>query len=170
MFLKFKTSFWDDWIFTLYADKDKYGYYPVWQNMQALGLFFPEGSNIFMVTVVNDESTRLETQNLNTTMAEASAVVATMYGAAATEAIDVLVPVWQSNPFFHGSYSNILVGNDGDTFINMEKNIGGVWFAGEATDWDWNGFVTGAYFSGDRVAKCVAKSIQAGTAVPCPQN
>ena len=63
VFLKFNEPFWDDWVYTLYADSDKYGYYPVWQNMQALGLFFPNDSNIFMVTVVNSESNRIETQN-----------------------------------------------------------------------------------------------------------
>lgn len=96
-----------------------------------------------------------------------------MYGAksqSAVTAVDVLVPIWKHNPFFQGSYSNIAVGTGGSDFVDMEKNMGGVWFAGEATDWDWNGYVTGAYFSGDRVAKCVVASMRAGRALPCPQN
>lgn len=172
IYLKYNKPFWDDWVFTLYADPTTYGYYPVWQNMQALGLFFPNSSNIFMVTTTNAESTRLETQDLNKTIAEAGAVLKSMYGISTADstAIDIRVPMWSRNPNFYGSYSNIMVGNSGSDFIDMEKNIGGVWFAGEATDWDWNGFVTGAYFSGDRVAKCVAKTMKTGIAVPCPQN
>lgn len=63
VFLKFNEPFWDDWVYTLYADSSKYGYYPVWQNMQALGLFFPNDTNVFMVTVVNSESDRIEIQS-----------------------------------------------------------------------------------------------------------
>jgi polyamine oxidase len=171
VFLKFQTEFWDpNWIYALYADPDNYGYYPQWQNLEALGLFFPAGSNVFMATVVNAESNRLEAQGVNATMAEAAAVLKSMYGDTATLAVDARVPIWERNPFFAGSYSNIVVGNTGQDFVDMEKNVGGLWFSGEATDWDWNGFVTGAYFSGDRVAKCIARSIAAGKAVACPQN
>jgi polyamine oxidase len=63
VFLKFNEPFWDDWVYTLYADSSQYGFYPVWQNMQALGLFFPNDTNVFMVTVVNSESDRIETQS-----------------------------------------------------------------------------------------------------------
>jgi monoamine oxidase len=106
------------------------------------------------------------------TIAEAAKVLQTMYGTSKSvaTAVDVVVPVWEHAPHFLGSYSNIAVGTDGTDFVNMEKNMGGVWFAGEATDWDWNGYVTGAYFSGDRVAKCVAASKKAGRSVPCLQN
>lgn len=172
IFLKYQKPFWDDWVYTLYADPNTYGYYPVWQNMQALGLFFPNNSNIFMVTTTNAESSRLESQDLSKTIAEAGAVLKAMYNISTAEstATDIRVPIWSKNPNFYGSYSNLVVGTEGSDYVDMEKNIGGLWFAGEATDWDWNGFVTGAYFSGDRVAKCVAKTKKTDVAVPCPQN
>lgn len=171
IFMKFPESFWDDVVFTLYADKSNYGYFPVWQNMQAHGYFFPQDSNVYMVTVVNDESARLEIQSKEKTISEAKKVLETMYGSKINaEAVDIRVPEWTNNKYFKGSYSNIVVGTDGSDFVDMEANLGGLWFAGEATDWDWNGFVTGAYFSGERVANCVSASKKAGRAVRCPQN
>ena len=37
----------------------------------------------------------------------------------------------------------------------MQRPVGGVHFAGEATDSDYNGFVMGGYSSGERAAHAV---------------
>ena len=65
------------------------------------------------------------------TIAEAAKVLQTMYGTSKSvaTAVDVVVPVWEHAPHFLGSYSNIAVGTDGTDFVNMEKNMGGVWLS-----------------------------------------
>ena len=108
--------------------------------------------------VTASEGDRLE--DINATVLKAKKVLETMYGPTVpAEAIAIRVPIWKHDPNFRGSYSNIAVGTSGSDFMDMEGNVGGIWFAGEAYDWNWNGFVVGTYLSGDRVAKCVAKTI-----------
>ena len=41
----------------------------------------------------------------------------------------------------------------------MQRPIGGLYFAGEATDYDYNGFVAGGYNSGMLVAKQLEKDL-----------
>ena len=58
IFLKFNTKFWDDAEFILHAS-DRRGYYPVFFNLEAEGLY-PEGSNILIGVLTGDEAYRAE--------------------------------------------------------------------------------------------------------------
>ena len=74
-------------------------------------------------------------------------------------AIIVLVQVswalirWEENTLSYGAYSYLgLSGSDADPSILGETVANKLFFAGEATDWDYQGSIQGAYFSGVRVA------------------
>jgi polyamine oxidase len=64
--------------FFLYADPQERGYYPVFQSLDSPG-FLP-GSEILFVTVVQDESYKVEAQDDETTKQEVLAVLRKMYG------------------------------------------------------------------------------------------
>jgi polyamine oxidase len=78
IFYQFNETFWDtETQFFLYADPDVRGYYPVWQSLAAPG--FIEDSNIIFVTVVGDESYRVEQNDDEVTKAEGLAVLRAMF-------------------------------------------------------------------------------------------
>ena len=44
------------------------------------------------------------------------------------------------------------MGTDKSNFELMQRQLGGLVFAGEATDYDFNGFTLGGFTSGERAA------------------
>src|ERR1700749_1551051 len=78
IFLQFNETFWDpDTQFFLYASPTTRGYHPVWQSLSTDG-FLP-GSNIIFVTVVEQQSYRVELQSDEETKAELMAVLREMF-------------------------------------------------------------------------------------------
>jgi len=163
IFLKFDRRFWEDADYVLYAHPQRRGYYAVWQDLESGGKFFPPGSNILLVTVVQNESKRVEVQPQEQTVREILAVLRSMYGDAVPTngPINVVVPRWLNDPAFRGSWSNIAVGATDTDFEKMQAAVGGLFFAGEATDSHYNGFVTGGYHSGSDVALRVEIALEA---------
>jgi len=98
IFFQFNETFWpEDTQFLLYADPVVRGYYPVWQSLDAPG--FLEGSNIIFVTVVYDESYRVEAQSDEKTKAEAMDVLRKMFpNITVPEPIDFMYPRWSLEP------------------------------------------------------------------------
>ncbi|PWY75684.1 FAD/NAD(P)-binding domain-containing protein [Aspergillus eucalypticola CBS 122712] len=86
-----------------------------------------EGSNILVVTVVNDQAHRVERQSEAKTQSE----------------------IMESN----GSYSNWPPAVSANTHRNLRANVGRVLFAGEATSPKFSGFLHGAYYEGKRAAE-----------------
>eukprot|EP00656_Telonema_subtile_P000413 TRINITY_DN10190_c0_g1_i6.p1 TRINITY_DN10190_c0_g1~~TRINITY_DN10190_c0_g1_i6.p1 ORF type:complete len:275 (+),score=56.25 TRINITY_DN10190_c0_g1_i6:775-1599(+) len=159
IFLKYNRSFWADVDYALFADPEERGSYAVWQSLESQHKFLPEAANMLMVTVVQDQSKRVETQPTAITVSQIQKVLATMYGDI-PEPVSVLVPRWHADPAFVGCWSNVDVGagNDAD-FEALQRNVGGLYFSGEATDPDFNGFTLGGFTSGQRAAKSVVESL-----------
>ncbi|KAJ1460563.1 hypothetical protein M885DRAFT_612604 [Pelagophyceae sp. CCMP2097] len=156
IFLKYGTKFWTDADYVLYADPAKRGFYAVWQDLSRGEV--GADSNVLMVTVVNKLSQVAEQRPVNDTVADVTAALESMYGAVPLP-IDVLVPKWHSDAAFRGSFSNIKIGTTIDDFKQMQAPLaGGLYFAGEATDYESNGFVEGGYNSGRDVAEALAKA------------
>jgi len=160
IFLRYELKFWDDADYILYADPDHRGYFAVWQDMESHGKFFPNRENILMVTVVQADSRRVEVQAKSETLQEVQTVLRRMYGESIPEPLDVFIPVWSTDPSFYGCWSNIAVGTTEEDFKLMQEPVGGLFFAGEATDYDYNGFVAGGFHSGKREAKKVMKAMR----------
>ena len=143
-------------------------YYAVWQDLEAShGRFFPRGSHVLMVTVVQEDSRRVESQPHAATQAEIIATLRSMYGrlGPVPEPLAMLVPVWWNNPAFHGCWSNLAINATAQDFASMQEPLGSgsrLFFAGEATDGDFNGFVLGGYSSGERAAKLVLGELRGG--------
>ncbi|KUL81543.1 hypothetical protein ZTR_10061 [Talaromyces verruculosus] len=98
----------------LYADPIERGYYPVFQSLDAPG--FLEGSGIIFVTVVHDQSYRVEAQTDDV-----------------PDPIAFMYPRWSLEPWAYGSYSNWPYGVTLEMHQNLRANVGRLYFAGEAT-------------------------------------
>ena len=160
IFLKYPRRFWYEADYVLYADPARRGYYAVWQDLESGGRFFPKGTHLLMVTVVQRDSERVEAQPENATVREVQAVLRSLYGETVPEPTDILVPRWQADPAFRGCWSNVAVGTTRRDFELMQRRTGGLFFAGEATDYDYNGFVAGGYNSGNHVAEVVSSVLR----------
>ncbi|XP_035675921.1 polyamine oxidase 6-like [Branchiostoma floridae] len=165
IYLKFPSKFWDDDANIWYAGERR-GYYTVWQNMEAPGLF-PSGSHIILVTVVDEEARRVEAQSDQATQAEVMAVLRTMYGAGIPDPTDILVPRWEQDPFFRGSYANWGVGINDEVLHKLQAPVAGrLFFAGDGTGPHF-GYLQGAFLEGARVADAIATCVRGG---PCEKE
>ncbi|CAK7566710.1 MAG: polyamine oxidase1, flavin-containing amine oxidoreductase [Sporothrix epigloea] len=161
IFMQFNETFWDESMqFFLYADPQVRGYYPVWQSLDAPG--FLEGSHILFVTVVGAESYRVEQQSDEKTKAEAMAVLRSMFPhIKVPEPTAFMYPRWSLEEWAFGSYSNWPVGMTLEKHQNLRANVGRLWFAGEGTSAEYFGFMHGAWFEGQEMAKRVAAQLKA---------
>ncbi|XP_078597199.1 uncharacterized protein LOC144873576 [Branchiostoma floridae x Branchiostoma japonicum] len=160
IYLKFPSKFWDDDEYIVYV-AERRGYYTVWQNMEAEGLF-PKGTNLLLVTLMDDEARRVEAQSDQATQAEVMAVLRTMYGAGIPDPTDILVPRWEQDPFFRGCYANWGVGINDEELHKLQAPVAGrLFFAGDGTGPHY-GYLQGAFFEGARVADAIATCVGGG--------
>lgn len=163
IFLQFDPAqqFWDsNTQYFLYAHPTTRGYYPVWQSLSAPG-FLP-GSGIFFVTVVDDQSRRVEAQSDEQTKEEVLDVLRQMFGPEnVPQPTAFMYPRWGLTDWAYGSYSNWPTGVTLKDHQNLRANVGRLFFAGEHTSSSYYGYLQGAYFEGrdvgNRVASCVKK-------------
>ncbi|XP_066283413.1 uncharacterized protein [Branchiostoma lanceolatum] len=165
IYMKFPSKFWDNNEYIVYV-AERRGYYTVWQNMEAEGLF-PTGTNILLVNLVGEEARRVVAQSDEATQAEIMEVLRTMYGAGIPDPTDILVPRWEQDPFFRGSYANWGVGIDDEELRKLQAPVAGrLFFAGDGTGLHY-GYLQGAFFEGARVAGAIATCVVGG---PCEEG
>lgn len=88
------------------ADVQAYWYtFSAWQNLNGPG-FFPQNttSNIFFVTLTQDQAYRIEAMEDADIKEEAMAVIRSMYGENIPDASHMYVPRWHSDPLYRGTY------------------------------------------------------------------
>jgi polyamine oxidase len=162
IFLQFPPDqvFWDKDIQNfLYADPTERGWYPLFQSLDCPG--FLEGSGIIFVTVVHDQSYRVESQSDDQTKEEVLTVLRAMFGAdKVPEPIAFMYPRWSLEPWAYGSYSNWPNGVTLEMHQNLRANLGRLYFAGEATASEYYGFLQGAWYEGQTAASKIASCIQ----------
>ena len=158
IFLQFPRVFWPaSTQFFLYADPLERGYFPVFQSLDAPG--FLVGSGILFVTVVAEQSYRVEKQDDETTKQQVMAVLRKMFGDV-PEPTAFMYPRWSQVPWAYGSYSNWPPGTTLEMHQNLRANVGRLWFAGEHTSSEYFGFLHGAYFEGQAAAQGIAKCLK----------
>lgn len=142
IFFQFPHKFWNNTQFQLYADPDTRGYYPIFQSLDHED-FLP-GSGILFVTVVGDQSYKVEAQDDEETKKEVLDVLKKMYGKDnVPEPTAFYYPRWSQVKWARGSYSNWPVGTRIEQHENLRANVGRLYFAGEATSSYYFGFVHG---------------------------
>lgn len=151
--------------FFLYASPTR-GYYPIFLSLDHEN-FYP-GSGLLIATVVTDQSNAIEKQDDETTKQQVLVVLRQIYGEdAVPEPLDFMYPRWGMTPWAHGSYSNWPPGLTLEGHQNLRANVGRVWFAGEHTSAEFNGYLQGAYFEGQVVGESVAACVN-GSYANCP--
>lgn len=157
IFLEFRYNFWADADYVLFAHPERRGSFAVWQDLESHGKFFPSGAHLLMVTVVQAQSRQVESQPKDKTVAEIMKVLRQMYGDSVPNEgpLRTYVPRWQADPAFRGCWSNMALG--GGDFRGMQRALGSLHFAGEATDPEFNGFTLGGFTSGQRAAAAVLR-------------
>ncbi|BCR88847.1 putative flavin containing polyamine oxidase [Aspergillus chevalieri] len=160
IFMQFNETFWpDDTQYFLYASPTTRGYYPVFQSLSTEG-FLP-GSNIIFVTVVSEQSYRVEQQSDEETKEEVLEVLREMFpNKDIPEPIDFGYPRWTKEEWAFGSYSNWPAGTTLEMHQNLRANADRLWFAGEATSAAYFGFLHGAWFEGKEAGDQVAALLQ----------
>ncbi len=159
IFVSFNESFWDNLEYIGYAAEDR-GYYPVFQDLR----FLPEKPNSLLFFVMEDFADSIVRQPVEETKEQIMTVLRTIYGDDIPDIEDILVPDWDINPLYFGSYSNSPVGVTSATRETIAKPAGRLWFSGEGTSVEYNGFVHGAFLSGESSAKDILESMESGAA------
>jgi monoamine oxidase len=81
-----------------------------------------------------------------------------IYGRSIPDPSDVVITRWANDPFTLGSYSSIPTGASGKDYDTLAAPVGDrVFFAGEATSRTYPATVHGAFLSGEREARRIAK-------------
>ena len=164
VFVKFESRFWSS-VNTRYigrADPQK-GYFVLIENFASV---YESQPNILTFTLVGRQAHSIYKQSLSDTTAEIMIVLRTIFGNNVTDPIQVFYPDWYINPLFLGTYSNSPVGVTDEVHNNLAAPLGTLYFAGEATDPDFNGYVHGAYFQGLRVANDILKAMDNEIEIP----
>nr|TKV93800.1 hypothetical protein SEVIR_9G252900v2 [Setaria viridis] len=143
IFLKFPKKYWpvgSGIEFFLYASSRR-GHYPIWQGKKTCDRIC-----ILLITIMDDESRRIEQQSYEQTKAEAMEVLKKMFpDRDVPNVTDIFVPWWWSDKFFKGSLSNGVNGYEYDQIRDLVQRVH---FMGEHTSEHYNGYVHGAYLAG----------------------
>jgi polyamine oxidase len=169
IFLLFDRQFWRNEQFQLYADPDVRGRDPLWQNLNAPGFF--NGSKegyVYFVTNVDEQARRLGYMSDKDIKDELMFKLKEMYGNDIPEPLDIVVPRWDHDPLYRGSYSNWPLGELDQHHSNLRQPIGNntVFFTGEAYSKELFGYVQGAWEDGKDTAATIASCIKGSG---CPE-
>jgi len=85
-----------------------------------------------------------------------------MYGDDIPEPLDILIPRWDQDPLFRGSYSNWPLGELDQNHDNLRQPVGEnkVFFTGEAYSKEMFGYVQGAWEEGKQTGAKIASCLK----------
>lgn len=149
VYLSFPEVFWE-------ADSDFLGYHAqpktLWPSM--LNLYKQYGDVALVAISTALEATEVEAKSDEQIVAELMAILQEQYGDDIPQPDDVRITRWQQDPFSYGSYSFMKVGADSQSRRDLAQTVDDkLYFAGEATNWDYPATVHGALLSGLREAQ-----------------
>jgi polyamine oxidase len=76
--------------------------------------------------------------------------------------IAFMYPRWSTTPWAYGSFSNWPPGLTLEGHQNLRANVERLWFAGEATNAEFFGYLQGAYLEGKHVGETIAACLTGG--------
>ena len=154
IFMQFPEKFWDDEQHLLHVS-NRYNYFPYFINFDSLGSYLPNKTHILVAHIVGEEVWRIENQSDEATKDEIQSVLQNMFGLdSPPQATEFrVVTDWLQDPLTMGTYSNWPVDVAQECFVKLQSRVGPLFFGGEATDPEYNGYVYGAVRSGEREAK-----------------
>lgn len=168
VFAKFKKPLCPDGVDYLVLVGHNKGHYPLWMRYKH------SEEPIMMCYVGGAEARRIESMDEGALMDEIEDLFGKAFGHSGDcRPVKVAVTDWSTNPRFHGSYSYFpagafaslplshflgpLSGLDEERVSPVTSLPKSLYFAGEAFDDKYNGWVQGGYLSGERVARAILK-------------
>lgn len=153
--LKFDSSFWDTELDLASYQGSSSAQWNSWYDLSDI-----TGMPILVAINSASEAREIERLSDHETVASAMTVLRTMYGANIPEPSGYLVTRWAQDPFSLGAYSYIKLGASPKMRRELAKTVRNrVFFAGEATASDFPETAHGAYLSGLREAKKIARNL-----------
>lgn len=121
-----------------------------------------------MVTAVDQLARTFELLPDEEIQASAMKVLREMFGDDIPDPDDIVVPRWNSDPLYRGSYSNWPLGVLDQHHENLRQPVGDgrIMFTGEAMSPDAFGYVQGAWTQGQETAQRIGQCLSGGD---CPQ-
>ena len=156
VFILFNETFWD-------ADKQYVG--RAVRDRENYTLFLPMGQlfktrpHLLLAILTGNNAHQTASQSIEVTKQHIHQALRAIYGSFRAEIVDILVPDWKSNEFYHGSYSDPKLGVTTQTYTDLAAPVGSLYFSGEATSEHYYGYVHGAYFSGVHTANAILERI-----------
>ena len=164
LFPRSQIPFWDDYDFILNV-QDRRGYYTLWQNYDRL----MDESRILQVQLVGLEAKRIALLRDEEIKSEIRSVLSNMYNVTIPE-MKVVVPRWDTDPLFYGSYTDWSPSFSDSSFDALQASVGRLYFAGEAYHRLYFGYMEGAYASAmdqtNKLLQCVSDSSKCKHYVP----
>ena len=159
----FESVFWDSVEYIGYVD-DTRGYFP---SIQPLNQFLPNNLAVLLFTITEGEADRIVRQPEANTIAEIQAILSTIYNTTIPEPIKILVPDWDINPFFLGTYPDFtLYGSEILQERPFADPVGRIYFSGEAASRNQSGLVQGAFLAGIDSANAVIIAMESSAFGP----
>lgn len=169
IFLLFPRKFWRDTQFQLYADPEERGRYPLWQNLNHEGFFDgPSQGWATFVTNVDAEARRVGAMPDAEVKQEVMLKLREMYGDDIPEPLAMVIPRWDQDPLFRGSYSNWPLGQLDQHHSNLRQSVGNnaVFFTGEANSVGMFGYYQGAWSEGLHTGRVVSRCVNSARCPP----
>ena len=159
--MEFSEVFWDATEFIAHIHNDR-GYYPIFINFNLVDSRNPK---ILAAVLTGSNADRVARQPLANTISEIRQVLESIYPGRNVTPTNVIVPDWDVNPLFYGSFSDAPVGLTHDDYGKLAAPIGNLYFSGEATSREYYGFLHGAYFAGiDTADEIIRRGFPASSA------
>ncbi len=151
--LRFPEAFWPKEVEAFFRMTPPPERWSNWLNLMAYN-----GEPLLLSFMVGEQGRRLEKQSDPAIQEEAMASLRKQFGRDIPEPTGIQVSRWASDPFSYGSYSCLPPGATQKDIRRLAQPIEDrVFFAGEATHWDYNSTVHGAWLSGVREAERILK-------------
>lgn len=161
IYLQFDRSFWDNVEFIERVDSIR-GRYPLFRPLNDLNSQFPDlrAANILAASITGAFATKVSTQPVEKSIQEVLTVLQEMYPSAnVSHPNRVLIPTWEIDPLYRGTYSNVPLGVTSSTWHDLAAPCGRLYFSGEALDREHRATTHGAYISGSRTAQTIASKL-----------
>ena len=110
-------------------------------------------SNMLCLTVVGNDAREVQTlSDDDISLAIQVALSNSFKDAEVPKPQSVVVPRWNQNELFRGTYSFLKAGSFQNGLEDLQRNVGRVFFAGEAYHSKYSGYMHAAYLSGQQTA------------------
>ena len=156
--VEFQTRFWEDVEFIGFVNETNGRYFPLFTVLTHI-----QTANVLFCTVTKELADRIIRQTEEETKQEIIAVINSAYNLTlrTSDIVTLILPDWDINPLFLGSYSNVPLGVTDETYTVLHKPLGGrLFISGEVTSRNYSGFVHGGYLSGIDTANLVLTELQ----------